>query len=227
MEHVLITGASRGIGLELTHQFLELSYEVTATYRGQPSAKQQALCRYSGLTLLELEVTSEESIAKMVAHLADKTLDIVINNAGIIGPDQQAFDSLEPTAWLDTLTINTVAPLMISRAVLANLKRATNPRLVSISSSMGALSEESTGMYAYRSSKAALNKVMKLLATELKPQGITVCPIHPGWVQTDMGGESASLTVSESASGIIDVVRNLSLDQSGQFLTWSGERHPW
>lgn len=227
MERVLITGASRGIGLELTHQFLEQGYQVIATYRGKPSTQQQALGDYSGLTLFELEVTSDESIGQLVTHLADKTLDIVINNAGVIGPQQQALMSVDASSWQDTFAINTIAPLMISRALINNLTQAANPRIVTISSNMGSLSEDSLGMYAYRSSKAALNKVMKLMAAELKQKGITVCPVHPGWVQTDMGGESASLTVSESASGIVDVVRNLSLDQSGQFLTWHGERHPW
>ena len=104
---------------------------------------------------------------------------------------------------------------------------SSNPRIVTISSQMGALSRESMGMYAYRSSKAAVNKVMQVLALELKPKGITVCPVHPGWVKTDMGGQEADITAEESASGIVGLVQSMTLEQSGTFFTWEGNEHGW
>ncbi|MBX3010197.1 MAG: SDR family NAD(P)-dependent oxidoreductase [Caldilineaceae bacterium] len=105
--------------------------------------------------------------------------------------------------------------------------QATNPRILTISSQMGSLNRKSTGMYAYRSSKAAVNKVMQVLALELQAHGIIVCPLHPGWVQTDMGGTEADITVQASAAGIIEFVRTVTMKQSGRFFTGEGEEHAW
>ncbi|MGF1911818.1 SDR family oxidoreductase [Vibrio kasasachensis] len=227
METVLITGASRGIGLELTRQFLDLGYYVISTYRGLPSAKLESLLSNKALTLFELEVTDETSINNLASTLASTKIDILINNAGILGSSDQSMRAIEPKEWLDTFAVNTIAPLMVSRAFMNRLEASSNPRIVTISSQMGALNRDSTGMYAYRSSKAAVNKVMQVLALELKPKGIIVCPVHPGWVKTDMGGEGADITVEESASGIVALVQSLTTEQSGKFLTWQGDEHVW
>jgi NAD(P)-dependent dehydrogenase (short-subunit alcohol dehydrogenase family) len=225
MDTVLITGASRGIGLELTRQFLALGYNVISTYRGQPSAQLNGLLVNSALTLHELEVTDEGSILELAAKLSQVQLDILINNAGVIGSDEQSMESINAQEWLNTIAVNSIAPLMVSRALLSRLEASSNPRIITISSQMGALNRESYGMYAYRSSKAAVNKVMQVLALELKPRGVVVCPIHPGWVKTDMGGDNADITVEESASGIIQLVCNLNLEQSSKFFTWQGTEH--
>ncbi|MDO8289172.1 MAG: SDR family oxidoreductase [Parvibaculum sp.] len=227
METVLITGASRGIGLELTRQFLHLGYNVISTYRNSASSELAALSSEGSLTLFNLEVTVSDSIAEFAHNISNVSIDILINNAGVIGPIEQALETIESADWLRTLAVNTIAPLLVSRSLIGNLKKSSNPRIITVSSQMGALNRESTGMYAYRSSKAALNKVMQVLAIELKEQGIVVCPVHPGWVKTDMGGPDAEISVSESAAGIVDLVRNLTMKQSGKFLTWQGEEHPW
>lgn len=227
METVLITGASRGIGLELTRQFLALGYKVISTYRGQLSEQLKSLQSNSSLVLHELEVTDERSILSLASKLSNVQLDILINNAGVIGSDEQSMEAINAQEWLNTFAVNSIAPLMVSRAVLNRLETSANPRIITVSSQMGALNRESYGMYAYRSSKAAVNKVMQVLALELKPKGIVVCPIHPGWVKTDMGGEEADITVEESAAGIVKLARNLTLEQSGKFLTWQGAEHVW
>ncbi|HHB1562423.1 SDR family oxidoreductase [Vibrio parahaemolyticus] len=227
METVLITGASRGIGLELTRQFLALGYSVISTYRGQPSMQLKSMLVNSSLTLHELEVTDETSIANLASKLSSVQLDILINNAGVIGSDEQSMEAIDPKEWLNTFAVNSIAPLMVSRALLGLLETSANPRIITVSSQMGALNRESYGMYAYRSSKAAVNKVMQVLALELKPKGIVACPIHPGWVKTDMGGKDADITVEESASGIVKLASNLTLEQSGKFLTWQGAEHVW
>lgn len=227
METVLITGASRGIGLELTRQFLVQGYRVIATYRGQPSEQLQSLRANNELDLYELEVTSESSILELVDALSNTRLDILINNAGVIGAEDQSFESINAHEWLSTFAINSIAPLMVSRALLNCLENSANPRIITISSQMGSLNRESYGMYAYRSSKAAVNKVMQVLALELKPKGVVVCPVHPGWVKTDMGGPDADITVEESASGLVELARSLTIDQSGKFLTWQGTEHAW
>lgn len=227
METVLITGAARGIGLELTRQFLDLGYKVISTYRNQPSTALVELAESSNLSLVELEVTDSQAIENVASTLSDTPIDILINNAGVIGPDSQSRDTVEAEQWMHTLAVNTIAPLMISRAFIPQLKLSINPRIVTISSQMGLLSRNSTGMYAYRSSKAAINKVMQVLAVELKPEGIAVCPIHPGWVQTDMGGQSADISPQESATGIVKFARGLTMSQSGKFFTWEGEEQDW
>lgn len=231
METVLITGGSRGIGLELTKQFLDLGYRVISTYRVKPSDKLSELKSNKNLSLFELEVTDESSIKNLVKSLDEQVIDILINNAGVIGPssDRQTQDrhNIDVKGWLETFAINSIAPLMISNAVLGNLKKSNKPRILTVSSQMGSLSLDSTGMYAYRSSKAAVNKVMQVLSVELKSAGVAVCVLHPGWVKTDMGGSSADISVEESASGIVDLAMNLTMKKTGKFFNWNGTEHAW
>lgn len=227
METAVITGASRGIGLELTRQFLELGYRVIATYRDQPSAQLSELLTHKTLTLLELEVTNSDSITKFSGNLTDTPIDILINNAGVLGLGDESLEGITPEDWATTFAVNTIAPLMVSRALLPQIKSSAKPRIITISSQMGSLNLHGTGMYAYRSSKAAVNKSMQILALELKEQGVIVCPVHPGWVQTDMGGATADITVQESAAGIINLIRQLGIEQTGKFFTWEGKEHAW
>jgi len=227
METVLITGASRGIGLELTRQFLDRGYHVISTYRGSLADKLSTLNQNENLNCYELEVTNEKSILRLSEDLGDQTIDILINNAGITGPEKQSLETIDVQGWLDTFLINSIAPLLVSQALLSNFKRAVNPRILTISSQMGALSRERKGMFAYRSSKSAVNKVMQILSLELRDQGISVCPVHPGWVKTDMGGSGADITVEESARGIVDLAIRLTIENSGKFFTWEGSEHDW
>ena len=134
---------------------------------------------------------------------------------------------MDPQDWLHTFAVNTIAPPMVSRALLGQLKRSLSPRIVTLSSHMSALNNGGTDMYAYRTSKAAVNKAMQILAAELKSEGIVVCPVSPGWVKTDMGGDAASISAEESASGIVHLIRHLTIEQSGTFLTWQGKKLAW
>ena len=227
METVLITGASRGIGLELTKKFLDLKYNVISTYRVKPSRELEALLKYESLSIVELEVTDEVSISHFKNHLLGIQVDILINNAGVKGADDQSMEEITQKDWLNTFAINSIAPLMISRAVLNNMENSARPRIITISSQMGALQSDSIGLYAYRSSKAAVNKVMKVLALELKDKSVAVCLIHPGWVATDMGGENADISAIDSASGIAKIAQELTMDDTGKFFTWEGNEHPW
>ena len=227
METVLITGASRGIGLELTKQFLELNYRVISTYRVKPSLALDTLSSNKNLTLVELEVTNEDSITNLSLTLSGITIDILINNAGVIGPEQQVMAEIKQQDWLNTFAINSIAPLMVSHAILPLMQDSIQPRIITISSLMGSISSDSVGMYAYRSSKAAVNKVMKILSVELKDQGVAVCLIHPGWVQTDMGGQQADISVKDSAAGILKLACSLTMQQTGHFLSWQGHKIDW
>jgi NAD(P)-dependent dehydrogenase (short-subunit alcohol dehydrogenase family) len=130
-------------------------------------------------------------------------------------------------SWMEVLEVNVLGPFRVTVALLPNLRASTNPRVVTLSSIMGCLSRKSAGYYAYRSSKAAVNKVMQLLANELAGEGVIVCPVHPGWVQTDMGGLDAELPVHESAQGLIRLIDALTLEHSGRFWQWDGTELPW
>jgi NAD(P)-dependent dehydrogenase (short-subunit alcohol dehydrogenase family) len=129
--------------------------------------------------------------------------------------------------WIDVFKVNSIAPILISRVLKENLCLSKNPRALTISSQMGALSGQSEGMFIYRSSKAAVNKSVQLLAREFAASNITVCSLHPGWVRTDMGGESADIGVEESAEGILKLARRLSMSETGRFFNWQGVELAW
>lgn len=227
METVLITGASRGIGLELVKQFLKSGYKVIGTHRGQHSEELKSLKSSGNLDIYELEVTDDLSITKLADNLKGTTIDILINNAGILGPESQALESVDAEGWMKTFMVNSIAPLMVSRALLPNLKLSSNPRIITVSSMMGSTESAGSGMYAYRSSKAAVNNVMKVLSNELADYGIVVCPIHPGWVKTDMGGPNAKITTTGSSRGIIKLAEGLTIKDSGKFYTWDSQQLDW
>ncbi len=227
-ETAVITGANRGLGLEFARQMLIADYKVIATCRQLEEADElYALSDKGSLTVLPLELTDTQSIADFVKTLHGQPIDILINNAGVMGAPTQDVDNMEIELWMKLLRVNTIAPFELTTRLLPNLKMSERPRVIAMSSQMGALNANGEGFYAYRSSKAALNKVMQTLALQLAKDKVIVCPVLPGWVQTDMGGKDADLSVDESVSGMLRVLDNLSLEQSGQFLTWHGTQHTW
>lgn len=212
METVVVTGANRGIGLGLAKRFLAAGKRVVATCREPNRAPELAGLASSGnLSVLRLEVTSGDSVAELRSRLSEETLDVLINNAGVMGGDRQGIGEMDYAAWLHTFEVNTLAPFRLATALRAQLARATRPRIVTLSSQMGALSRKSAGSYAYRSSKAAVNKVMQVLALDLARDGIIVCPVHPGWVRTEMGGAGAEISVEESVSGLFDLIEAMAM----------------
>jgi NAD(P)-dependent dehydrogenase (short-subunit alcohol dehydrogenase family) len=227
MESILITGANRGIGFELTRLLIEDGRRVIATCRDPESASDLNALNASNLHIHQLEVTSTKSIEALKRALSRVQIDVLINNAGEIGSKRQRIDDMNIDAWRHTFDVNTIAPFQVSMALLDNLKLSLRPRIISVSSQMGALSRISSGALAYQSSKAALNKVMQVMAKDLESENIIVCSIHPGWVQTDMGGPSADISVNESAAGMISFFDNVTSEQSGRFWKWNGEEHAW
>jgi NAD(P)-dependent dehydrogenase (short-subunit alcohol dehydrogenase family) len=231
METILITGANRGIGLELTRQYLKKKSRVIAACRTPNRAESLVPLKASfpdTLHVYPLEVTADDSVKSLADAIRNETIDVLINNAGISGGEKQDLREMDYSRWALTLAVNTIAPFRVSVALLDNLRRSKKPRLITLSSQLGSmLRATSTGYYAYRSSKAAVNKVMQGLAVDLRSENIIVCPVHPGWVQTDMGGAKADLTVQESASGLIALIDRLELSDSGRFFNWNGEEHPW
>jgi NAD(P)-dependent dehydrogenase (short-subunit alcohol dehydrogenase family) len=226
VETALVAGANRGIGLELTKQLLRSGRKVIATCRDDAGGLEQ-LRDQGRLELLELDVGSDKSAAQLKHDLGETTVDLVFCNAGNYGGGRQSIGDVDMNAWREAFEVNTLGPFRVVTALRKSLARSTNPRVLVISSQMGALSRKSRSVYAYRSTKAAANKVAQLLALDLEDEGITVCPVHPGWVRTDMGGPSAEISAEESAAGLVSLAESLTLERSGRFWTWEGKEHAW
>lgn len=228
MATVLITGANRGIGLELVKLYAARGDSVIACCRDAAAA--QALAAVGGnVEILEVQVGDGASVAAMASTIGDRPIDILINNAGMSGPayDKQNAQVMDFEGWAETFEVNTMAPVRVMQTLMANLKASDSARVVTITSQMGALSLDMPVAYAYCTSKAALNKFMKMAALELGKEGINVCVIHPGWVQTDMGGPGADITPVESATGIVSTIDGLNAETNGSFWKWDGEVHDW
>lgn len=231
MQNIFITGANRGIGFAIVEAYLASSYvHIFATCR-QPDkaiALNKLREQYSdSLTIVPLEVTSQESIDSALDLVQSKidSLDILINNAGVDNGNQ-SLETITPEMMIETYSINTIAPLMISKAFLPLLKDGA--KLIHTSSSMASLANRTYGgNYAYCSSKAALNMMMRGLASDLRSSGIITIALDPGWVRTDMGGQSASLSPQQSSDGVISVIDNLTKQDNGRYLVYDGSEHPW
>ncbi|MEE9466129.1 MAG: SDR family oxidoreductase [Candidatus Neomarinimicrobiota bacterium] len=232
MQHVFITGANRGIGLGLVRHALDRGNRVFAGCRSPENAGDlNHLHEEHGdrLLVLPLDVTNRAAIEGAVATLQGFTagLDVLFNNAGV-GGDKAPLGRLEPQDLLDIFAINAVAPLMIAQACLPLLQKGGRPVIANITSRMGSIADNgSGGWYSYRASKAALNMINACLALDLSSRGIISVVLHPGWVQTDLGGAGATLPVDQSVSGLWAVVDGLKPGDSGRFLAWDGEEIPW
>lgn len=221
----LITGANRGIGYEMTRQLLAQGHHVVATCRDLSTANE--LASLDGkLDLHELDVCSEAASKNLAAKLSGLTIDVLINNAGIMA-QKQSLDDMDSAEWLTSFEVNAIAPWRISVDFAAHLEVSERPRLITITSQMGSLERAGSDRVAYRSSKAAANMAMRTLALEWKSRGITVCMLHPGWVRTDMGGSDAALGTIESAAGLLQVIDGLTLSDTGRFLDYQGLDIPW
>ncbi len=225
----LITGANRGIGLALVSDVLRRGGSVIACAR-EPS-KAEALAAQKDrhgarLTLLELDVTSADSI-KAAASAITGPIDILVNNAGIYGPREgQGALEMDFEAFAEVLAVNTLGPLRVSQAFLPHLTQAKG-KIITITSRMGSLAGANDGAVAYRASKAAVNKVMLGFADAVRPRGIPVLLVHPGWVQTDMGGKGADITTEQSVAGIVELADRLDMSLSAQFRNYDGSPIAW
>ena len=228
MATILITGTNKGVGLELTKIYAARGDTVYAACRDPAGAS--ALAEVPGeVVILPLVVGDSGSVTAMAEQLAGVTIDIVINNAGMKGPEfeEQNTYAMDFDGWAETFNVNSMGPVRVMQALMSNLKQAEAAKVVTITSQMGALSLDMPAAHAYCASKAAVNKFMRLASIDLKKDGVAVGLIHPGWVQTDMGGPRADLTPQESAEGIVAVVDQLSMDSTGGFWKWNGETHDW
>lgn len=228
---VLVTGANRGIGLELVRQFAADGVETLACCRDPDAAAelQEVASADERVSVFALDVNQGESVARLKSDLAGRSIDILINNAGVIGGEResQTLGSLDYDTWLDALRTNTLGPLRVSEALLDAVASSHDKKIVTITSQMGSIENNAGGYYAYRSSKAAVNQAMRSLARDAAGRGIVVLLLHPGWVRTDMGGPNAAISATESVRGIRKVIAGAGRRQSGRFFDYSGAELPW
>ena len=226
---VVITGANRGIGLELVSQYLADDWQVYACCRRPELATQLAgLALDSTLSIHQLDVANPESVKKLSLALLEQPIDLLINNAGIYGGERQSFGDIDYDQWKQVLDVNTLGPYRVSTALANQVGNSARRLMVNVSSAMGSIERYTTGgHYIYRSSKAALNMVTVNLAHDLRSRGITVLSVHPGWVRTDMGGSSADISTQTSAAGLRQLISNATIEDSGRFFSWDGSALPW
>ena len=229
---VLITGANRGLGLELVKQYLEDDWSVLATSRSPHNDEElkKLTPTYSSLEIKKLDVTNDMDLENLASELSNLPIDLIINNAGVLGdPEMQRMGSFNFDSALDIFNTNALGPLRVAQAFYNNLKAGDEKKLINISSIVGSIELTSGNIYFYRASKAALNMMMHNLAREAKKDKIIIGLIHPGVLDTDMTAPFSidKIPVQHSVQGIKKIIDSFDLEMSGSFLNHKGARLPW
>lgn len=217
---VVITGANRGIGLALTLSYLEQNAQVIAVCRHASEELKQ-----SSATIIDgIDVSNPETLSRLTDHLQRQSVDILINNAGVLAVEN--INEPSPATIEQQFRVNALGPLLVTQALLDNLNKGS--KIAMITSRMGSISDNgSGGYYGYRMSKAALNAAGHSIAKDLHSRGIAVVMLHPGYVQTEMVGYGGDIDAATSATRLQQRISELSLDSSGDFLHSNGQRLPW
>ena len=227
----MITGANRGLGLEFAKQYLAEGWRVYAACRDPSSASElRRLTDPSDhkLQIIALDVTDTASVKAAAAELDWQAIDLLLNNAGVGGVRGQTIGNIDYEAWAKVLDANTFGPMRVSEGFIDQVARSERKLIVTLTSGMGSLADNTSGgSIAYRSSKAAVNMVMRSLATDLAPRDITCVVVNPGWVLTDMGGPHAKMTPAESVKKLRDLIETLGPTQSGKFFNHNGREYAW
>jgi NAD(P)-dependent dehydrogenase (short-subunit alcohol dehydrogenase family) len=226
----VVTGANRGIGLELVRQLLPRGSVIAAARDPGSADELRALEAASGgkLRIVRCDVADGESVGQLARAIAGAPVDLLINNAGVYGGSHQQLGDVDFDDALRTYEINGLGPLRVTFALLPNLRAGKGKLVAHVSSGMGSIEDNgSGGYYAYRMSKAALNMASRSLSVDLRPDGIRSVVLNPGWVQTDMGGSSAPTSPADSVAGMLARLDAMTAKQSGSFLNWSGGEYPW
>ncbi len=227
MPTALITGANRGLGLEFTRQYVADGWKVLATCRDPKKATE--LNSISGeIQVLPLDVSDFLAIETVSRMLAAEKIDLLLNNAGVIGHRPWALGDTDYEIWTEVFRINTQAPLKMTECFVDQVARSDKKLIVSITSRLGSIDANDSGdQYTYRSTKTALNMVHKSISIDLADKGITAVVLHPGWVRTDMGGPNADIDPVDSVSGMRGVIAQLSSADSGKFFSYDGSSVDW
>jgi len=224
MPTILVTGAGRGLGLELVRQYAADGWRVTGTVRNDASAKAlEAL----GARPLLLDVADFDAVKKVMAPLRGEAVDILFCNAGITGPRGMALGSFDYEEWDRVLRVNVLGVAATIEALVDNVAASDRKIIAVMSSLMGSISSTSGATIPYSSSKAALNLLAKALSVQLASRGIIVVALHPGWVKTDIGGAGAPLSAPTSVRGLRKVIQSLKSKDSGKFFSHDGSTIPW
>ena len=224
MTTIMITGASRGLGLEFARQFYSEECRVIATCRNPKKANE--LNSIGDIDVHSLDVTDDKSVSNLADKLRGENIDILINNAGVIG-QRDGFGRLDYDIWAETMDTNVFGPMRVAEAFRDNVMNSEKKQMIFITSRMGSITEAVPNAYVYRSSKAALNMAVKCLSVELEQQGLIAVLFHPGHVQTDMGGQAAPVTPQKSIEGMKNQIVALTHDDNGRFLSYDGHQIPW
>lgn len=232
MKRVLITGSNRGLGLEWARQYSAAGWQVIATCRhpAEAQALQELAAHNANVSVYKLDVTVAAEIEALARILHGQPLDLLINNAGVYFEKfhDDHLGAIHYGDWEETFRVNVLGVMRVTEAFRHHLIHGEAPLVVAITSHMGSIAEiGSSGSYAYRSSKAALNAAMKGLSLELRSDGVGVLLLHPGWVQTRMGGPGAPLTVEQSVHGMRRCIDEFTLAHSGSFYRYDGTAIPW
>ena len=228
---VLVTGANRGLGLEFVRQYAQAGWITHAACRSPKSAKElKALLDQHAdrITILSIDVTDAGSVRTAAEKLRGEPIDLLLNNAGVGSRPAQKIGSFDYAAWSRVLDANVLGPARMIEAFVENVAKGRDKRIVTVTSRMGSIADNSSGgSYAYRSSKAGVNAAMKSFSIDLAPRGITCVVVHPGWVRTDMGGAGGKLAPAESVKSLRALIAGLTPTDSGKFFNVDGQELPW
>jgi NAD(P)-dependent dehydrogenase (short-subunit alcohol dehydrogenase family) len=231
MPTLLITGANRGIGLELTRQYLDEGWRVYATCRTPKKASElnKLLMKHKKkLSVHPLDVTNYEQMDALKYALDDKPVDILLNNAGVYAAKASRFGETDNDAWEEAVQVNLISPMKMMENFVDNVAASKKRIIASMSTKMASMDDNSSGgAYAYRATKAALNAVMVSAAHDLRHRKIAAIILHPGWVRTDMGGPNGEISVKESAEQLRNILGDVSMEDSGKFFDIDGTVIPW
>jgi NAD(P)-dependent dehydrogenase (short-subunit alcohol dehydrogenase family) len=233
MSTVLITGANRGLGLEFARQYSADGWDVIATARNPKQSEElQRLAKSKSVSLQALDVASDDSVKHLAKVLNGRPVDLLILNSAIFTREGNKLGELNFAGWSESFETNVLGAMRVAEALIENVTASKRKQIVAISTGMGSLQTLGTtfgfgAAYQYRSSKAALNMAMSILAKEVEPRGISVLMFSPGWVQTDMGGPNAALTPEQSIAGMRKVLEANPMELTGKFLSYDGSAWPW
>ena len=236
MNTILITGANRGLGLEFTRQYLEDGWRVLAASRQPGDALSGLAADHDALSLHALDVADHGQIDALAAELRDQPLDVLLNNAGFFGTvgfadggvEAQSFGSSDFEDWARVYRVNVMGPMKMAEAFVEQVAASEQRKIVTLTSMLGSMGLNNIGgLYAYRSSKAAVNAVMHSMGIDLRKRGILATAIHPGWARTGMGGPQAELDTETAVRGVRQVIANLGEDSLGHVTAYSGEALPY
>jgi NAD(P)-dependent dehydrogenase (short-subunit alcohol dehydrogenase family) len=221
---VLVTGANRGLGLEFARQLHSAGATVIGTARNPAEATELAA---TGARVVQLDVADAASVAALAEELAGEPIDALLNNAGIF-PSRGGLESLDPEQAARVYAVNTLGPMRLTQSLLPNLRQGRRKLVMNMSSGLGSIANNGRGgAMGYRESKAALNMFTRSLHAELSDEGFVCIAMSPGWVRTDMGGESAPLSPEQSVRGMLSVLAEAGPDESGRYFEYSGDELPW